>query len=185
MSTAEVDVAEEGGGVTGSGSEGRMSTLEVDKVDTSEEVDTGGEVSAKTLYQLVGLAKLPGCVEWLREALAASEGKFAVFAHHRKVMDGLQASPGTNALGGVPHVRIDGASGGAERHNSIAKFRTNPEVRVALVSVTAGGQGIDLTAASVAQASRFSSNFPQTFPGHARPKTASTDEASAPQVHFC
>ena len=59
------------------GSGGRMSTSGM----STAEVDVGGggeEVSAKTLYQLVGLAKLPGCVEWLRcETPLALQGYLA------------------------------------------------------------------------------------------------------------
>ena len=45
-------------------------------------------------YQRAGLEKLPLCCEWIRDSLTASAGtgtKMIVFAHHRAVMDGLQA----------------------------------------------------------------------------------------------
>ena len=65
----------------------------------------------------------------------------------KQVMNALQAW----ALDqGLEHVRIDGATSLAHRHARLRLFNKNASVGLALVSVTAGGQGIDLTAASTA-----------------------------------
>lgn len=45
-------------------------------------------------------------------------------------------------------VRIDGATEASERHRLVREFKESAHLRVALVSVTAGGVGLDLTAAS-------------------------------------
>lgn len=45
-------------------------------------------------------------------------------------------------------IRIDGATPAAERTRLVAAFQQSPGVRVALLSVTAAGQGLTLTAAS-------------------------------------
>ena len=49
---------------------------------------------------------------------------------------------------GSPADRIDGAATTASREKSIRRFRSDARCRVVLVSVTAGGVGIDLSAAS-------------------------------------
>jgi hypothetical protein len=49
---------------------------------------------------------------------------------------------------GVGHVRIDGSVPSSERAVRVRKFQTNAQVRVALLSMTAAGVGLTLTAAS-------------------------------------
>lgn len=65
-------------------------------------------------------------------------------------MDGLAAAlDGAEGYSAVPFVRIDGASDGEERRAAAARFRADPAVRVALLSVTAAGVGLDFSCASV------------------------------------
>jgi SNF2 family DNA or RNA helicase len=47
---------------------------------------------------------------------------------------------------------IDGTSTSAERGEAVDRFHHDPGCRAALVSVTAGGVGLDLSCASVAGA---------------------------------
>jgi SWI/SNF-related matrix-associated actin-dependent regulator 1 of chromatin subfamily A len=48
------------------------------------------------------------------------------------------------------YIRIDGSTSSVERQNLVARFqRENNDIRVGLLSVTAAGQGITLTKASV------------------------------------
>ena len=46
-------------------------------------------------------------------------------------------------------VVLDGSTPAKERHVRLNRFTQRQDVRIALVSVTAGGQGLDLSAASV------------------------------------
>jgi len=48
----------------------------------------------------------------------------------------------------VEFVRLDGSMSRADRNTAISKFRDNPELEVILVSLMAGGLGLNLTAAS-------------------------------------
>ncbi|KAI1610625.1 P-loop containing nucleoside triphosphate hydrolase protein [Exophiala viscosa] len=48
----------------------------------------------------------------------------------------------------IPYARIDGNLSGARREQAIQRFQTDDSVRVILVSITCGGTGLDLTAAS-------------------------------------
>jgi SNF2 family DNA or RNA helicase len=46
-------------------------------------------------------------------------------------------------------VVLDGSTPAKDRHVRLNRFKQRQEIRIALVSVTAGGQGLDLSAASV------------------------------------
>eukprot|EP01089_Gocevia_fonbrunei_P004241 TRINITY_DN14260_c0_g1_i2.p1 TRINITY_DN14260_c0_g1~~TRINITY_DN14260_c0_g1_i2.p1 ORF type:complete len:152 (-),score=30.77 TRINITY_DN14260_c0_g1_i2:93-548(-) len=52
------------------------------------------------------------------------------------------------ALCGLKFVRLDGSMSQAQREASIKSFRTDPEIKVFLVSMKAGGLGLNLTSAS-------------------------------------
>eukprot|EP00879_Flechtneria_rotunda_P033364 GHRR01036946.1.p1 GENE.GHRR01036946.1~~GHRR01036946.1.p1 ORF type:complete len:302 (+),score=151.48 GHRR01036946.1:56-961(+) len=89
------------------------------------------------------------------DAGGASQPKFLVFAHHRDVMDKLAAalsgySPdlsigSSNSLShgvrGVGYVRVDGSHDSQERLAAVQRFRSDPLVRVALLSITAAAVG--------------------------------------------
>ncbi|MHB1537495.1 MAG: DEAD/DEAH box helicase [Solirubrobacteraceae bacterium] len=92
----------------------------------------------------VGIAKVPAIVEAATEVL--DEGrKVVVMAHHREVLDGIEAG-----LREAGHrcVRIDGETSSAARDAAVQAFQGDPATRVFLGSVTAAGVGITLTAAS-------------------------------------
>ena len=59
--------------------------------------------------------------------------------------------PPMNPAGGrLPaYIRIDGASSSEERTEAVDRFHADPRCRAALVSVTAGGVGLDLSCASI------------------------------------
>lgn len=92
----------------------------------------------------VGVAKVPAVVEAATEVL--DEGrKIVVMAHHRDVLDGVEA-----ALRDAGHrvVRIDGETSSQARDAAVQAFQNDAAVRVFLGSITAAGVGITLTAAS-------------------------------------
>ncbi|KAK3259906.1 hypothetical protein CYMTET_31114 [Cymbomonas tetramitiformis] len=98
-------------------------------------------------------------VQEAAEAGGANEGgtgapdcqKWVIFAHHIDVMDRIQEKA-LEGLGGPNRppafVRIDGSTDAADRHALVRSFRTDAHIRAALVSVTAGGVGLDFTAAT-------------------------------------
>lgn len=49
----------------------------------------------------------------------------------------------------MDHIRIDGATSGHHRHDLVKNFQSDPNCRVAVLSITAAGTGINLTAASL------------------------------------
>ena len=76
---------------------------------------------------------------------SGSGNKMLFFAHHHCMLDAM-----TNALRAarVPHVRIDGTTPSLERAIAVRRFQEETELRVAVLSIQACGQGITLTAAS-------------------------------------
>lgn len=97
-------------------------------------------------------AKLAALLERLREAAAESEDlarpiKSVVFSQFTGMLTAVGAALDSE---GVTHVRIDGAMTAAKRAAAIAAFSdTAPDsARVALVSLKAGGVGLNLTVAS-------------------------------------
>ena len=99
------------------------------------------------LYGETGLAKLPNVVEYLRDKLPSLEGnKVIVFAHHRIVIDGICAMLTKEKVG---HMRIDGQTPPVKRAQLVEQFQTTPSVKVAVLSITAAGVGLTLTAANL------------------------------------
>ncbi|GAQ80637.1 SNF2 domain containing protein [Klebsormidium nitens] len=117
----------------------------------------GGDVSGKEdgglTYQQIGLAKLRGVREWLannvgltpqKEEGAEDVPKMIIFAHHIEVLDRIQRYVHDC---GVAYVRIDGSTLGHDRQAAVQDFKHRDEIRVAIVGVTAGGVGLDFSAA--------------------------------------
>ena len=121
----------------------------------------GGGRAEETSYRATGIAKCRQVCEWLACALAGStrETKFLIFGHHIDVMDEIQfrvlegaggdrdgGCDGDAALG---YVRIDGSTPALLRQDLVRKFRSDPECKCALLSVTAAGVGLDFSAARI------------------------------------
>lgn len=81
--------------------------------------------------------------------------KTVIFAHHRSVMDYVedkvlrQMPRDWGDEKRLPYIRFDGGTSGEERDVGMELFRNDDNCRVALVSVTAGGVGIDFSRGSV------------------------------------
>ena len=118
--------------------------------------ENGNEIDRVRLSQFhrVGIAKSGMVVQWLLEKLGSLEdshrtedaSKVVVFAHHKRVMNRLASKLDETQPG--MYVRIDGETDSLTRHDEVARFQLSPDVRVAVVSVTAGGTGLDFSAAS-------------------------------------
>lgn len=96
------------------------------------------------LYADTGRVKLPFILSYLSDLLDGGT-KFLVFAHHLLVLDGIEEFVKKRDVG---YFRLDGSTKPADRQAGVEKFQTDPSCRVALLSITAGGTGITLTAAS-------------------------------------
>ena len=100
-----------------------------------------GEHIAK-LRRLTGTIKATGVADIVREELDGGLDKIVVFAHHRDVLDILEAE-----LGAYGAVRLDGSKTGSERMDAVDQFQNFKNVQVFLGQITAAGVGLTLTAA--------------------------------------
>ena len=85
--------------------------------------------------------KLEAATEWIESFLESGE-KLIVFAHHRDPIHLLQEHFGTVA------VSFTGEDSMEDRDAVVNSFQNNPEVKLIIISIKAGGTGITLTAAS-------------------------------------
>mmetsp|Transcript_34297 Transcript_34297/g.82616 ORF Transcript_34297/g.82616 Transcript_34297/m.82616 type:complete len:1136 (-) Transcript_34297:436-3843(-) len=100
-------------------------------------------------YQTCGIAKADAvcdyCLDWLKGT--NQQQKVLIFAHHAAVLDAVEKAV-SKELKGVGHIRIDGTVSSNDRAIRVKKFQTSSQVRVAILSMTAAGVGLTLTAAS-------------------------------------
>lgn len=102
------------------------------------------EVGLPELFRKTAEAKLGAVLEYV-EHLCELGIKFLLFAHHHVILDALGAKL---AQLKVQYVRIDGKTPHTQRPLHVTRFQEEESVRVALLSITAAGAGITLTAAS-------------------------------------
>ncbi|XP_043725363.1 DNA annealing helicase and endonuclease ZRANB3 isoform X2 [Telopea speciosissima] len=108
-------------------------------------------------YQEVGIAKLSGFCNWFsihpivtniwaarNSDMDRHSHKMIIFAHHHAVLDKIQAF---TCQKGVGFVRVDGLTSALDRQLAIQSFRSSPEVNVAIIGITVGALGLDLSVA--------------------------------------
>lgn len=91
-----------------------------------------------TARRLMGEAMAPQAAGHCAMLLDGGVEKLVVFAHHRGVMDTLEAKLAAYRL-----VRIDGSTSPRGRHEAIERFRHDPKARLFLGQLQAAGVGID------------------------------------------
>jgi hypothetical protein len=113
------------------------------------------EISKKSvlnrMYSLTGKAKLPLISTMIQKWLSdPSKGKLCVFAHHIFVLDELVRLAGLSNLveSKTRYIRIDGSTSPKERQAQIKRFQQDPNIRIAILGITAAGVAVTLTAAS-------------------------------------
>lgn len=98
------------------------------------------------LYAEIGRIKENAVCEYVHEFLDSTSEKFLVFCHHQTMMNRLCAELTTAK---VRHIRIDGGVSAQHRFDQVKQFQEDPDTRVAVLSITAAGVGLTLTAASI------------------------------------
>ncbi|XP_052770121.1 DNA annealing helicase and endonuclease ZRANB3-like [Mya arenaria] len=98
------------------------------------------------LYQLSGEAKIGPAKEYIEMLCENPSLKFLVFAYHHAMMNGLSESLHDKHIN---FIRIDGDTPPSERPHLVHKFQSDPETRVAVLSILAAGVGLTFTAATV------------------------------------
>ncbi|KAL0709157.1 hypothetical protein Bca4012_016135 [Brassica carinata] len=139
----------------GSNEDGDMNEVDPDDPDFEKDNQLSGNLS----YQQLGVAKLSAVREWLSLHPLISGGldytpeeinedtssnKMVIFAHHHKVLDGVQEFMCDKGIG---FVRIDGTTLPRDRQLAVQSFQFSSEVKVAIIGVEAGGVGLDFSAA--------------------------------------
>ena len=100
-------------------------------------------------WKASGLAEAESSANYILDWLAGSgdNEKILIFAHHKDVLDIIEEAV-AKALKGNGHIRIDGRVSPQERQNRVHSFQSKRNIRVAILSITAAGAGLTLTAAS-------------------------------------
>lgn len=115
-----------------------------DDIDRHESLSNTHKGLMAEAYQATGFAKLESVKDYITD-LIQTDCKFLVFAHHKHVMDGIEEAVKKTD---VDYFRLDGSTPAAQRQADVTRFQSQESCRVAILSITAGGTGITLTAAS-------------------------------------
>ncbi len=115
-----------------------LSTVDWAKASAAERAEH--LVKIEVLKQLTAHGKMASVTEWVADFLESGE-KLVVFAHHIAVQEALLA-----AFPDAAHIM--GEDKDTERQAAVDKFQTDPDCRLIICSLKAGGVGITLTAAS-------------------------------------
>lgn len=116
-----------------------------------EEAEDSRKTVLNRMYALTATAKLPFITEMIKQWLAdPTKGKLCVFAHHKFVLNDLIKLTGlSNEAGSTKrYIRIDGSTTPKLRQAQINTFQTDPDVKIAILGITAAGVAVTLTAAS-------------------------------------
>ncbi|XP_041822212.1 DNA annealing helicase and endonuclease ZRANB3 [Chelmon rostratus] len=97
------------------------------------------------MYKQTAIAKAGAVKDYIKMMLEAEQLKFLVFAHHLTM---LQACTEAVIEAKAGYIRIDGSVPASERIQLVNKFQSDPEIRVAVLSIQAAGQGLTFTAAT-------------------------------------
>ena len=125
----------------------RLSTEQLIRTVCAQELDDESSSSAVNVFTMVrqiGQAKAHLAADYTAQ-LARSVGKVVFFAKHIDVMDAAEAD---FSAAGVGHVSIRGDQSTSARQEAIDAFNNDPDVAVAVCSLTAAGVGVNLQAAS-------------------------------------
>lgn len=114
--------------------------------NSAAQLRRAAQAAQNELYTLSGEAKIGAILEFCRDT-SESGHKFIVFGHHGVVMDPVHDYLTRKLKLGV--IRIDGKTPQQSRQDLCTKFQTDPQCKVALLSITAAGVGLTLTAAKV------------------------------------
>ncbi|MET2012226.1 DEAD/DEAH box helicase [Microbacterium chocolatum] len=113
------------------------------ELEESKAAGTGGD-NVFTMVRKIGQAKAVLAADYALQ-LQRSVGKVVFFAKHIDVMDAAEAH---FAAAGLRTVSLRGDQSSAARQEAIDTFNDDPEVGVAVCSLTAAGVGVNMQASS-------------------------------------
>lgn len=112
--------------------------------DEEGDMDADDKLSISHLFKITGIAKVKGIKEYITYLIEA-DIKFLLFCHHKTVMDELEIFLKEK---NVHFIKVDGSTAMDKREEYIKKFQNDETVKIALLSITACGTGLNLTAAN-------------------------------------
>ncbi len=115
----------------------------LDGLDRKINLDADGDgqvddLTQPTIREKLALAKLPMCVEFIKDTLE-TEKKVVIFAHHRRVINALREAFPDAAY-------LMGAMPKNKRQANIDRFQNDPDCRIFIGNILAAGQAIELSA---------------------------------------
>ncbi|XP_064952922.1 uncharacterized protein LOC135606073 isoform X1 [Musa acuminata AAA Group] len=96
------------------------------------------------IYNDSAEAKIPAVLDYLSTVIEA-DFKFLIFAHHQPLIDAIHQFLLKKNVGCI---RIDGGTPSSMRQALVNEFQEKIEIKAAVLSIKAGGVGLNLTAAS-------------------------------------
>lgn len=114
-------------------------------IDSSLSKISAGQ-AAMQLWRKTSSLKLKAVCDYIGDLVGKSVEKMLVFAHHKDIMDGLAEYFLTKNL---KYLRIDGSTATSKRQDICDAFQNDPNVKIALLSITAASTGLTLTAATI------------------------------------
>ena len=112
--------------------------------EKDQDPNSDTRIAITQAYSLTGKAKLNSVKEYILELLE-NDIKLLIFAHHRVILDGIEQALKDKK---IKNIRIDGLISKEVRHDNVTQFQQDPSIRAAVLSITAAGVGLTLTAAS-------------------------------------
>lgn len=129
--------------------EGALALSKLEALDIETVIKGGGKVTedghVSSVREQVGVSKIDFAVGYIKEQLEAGHPKIVVFAHHKKVINGLELGL---SKAGVDFECVRGGNTSAQVNASVEKFQRPGGPRVFLGSLMATKEGLTLTAAS-------------------------------------
>lgn len=116
----------------------RVHERQISKESAARRAQTLVKINA--LREIVGRGKIKAAIEWIEDFLA-SEEKLIVFAWHKKVQAAL-----LRQFPDAAHVLAEDDA--QTRDQNVTRFQEDPNCRLMISSIKAGGVGLTLTAAS-------------------------------------
>ncbi|CAE7438940.1 Zranb3 [Symbiodinium sp. CCMP2456] len=112
--------------------------------------DGPSKPDSSDIFMQIAKAKLKAVKEYLSEVLERVDDKIIIFAHHKLMLDEISELLKKHLPKmSCSFIRIDGSTPMAKRQEIVRQFQEDPSCRIALLSITACGEGLTMTAASL------------------------------------
>eukprot|EP00929_Paragymnodinium_shiwhaense_P003109 TRINITY_DN10350_c1_g1_i1.p1 TRINITY_DN10350_c1_g1~~TRINITY_DN10350_c1_g1_i1.p1 ORF type:complete len:925 (+),score=264.68 TRINITY_DN10350_c1_g1_i1:553-3327(+) len=149
LAEKSAEEAAAGSVASGSGVDGRAdgdTAAAVADESAGGQLEGANQQDLRLAFQRLCDAKVRSTREYVSCLLDGLERKVLLFAHHHAMLDNLEQLLSSR---GKKFIRIDGRVAQKQRPALIHQFQQDPETTVAVLAMTACGEGLNLSAASV------------------------------------